>query len=156
MFVKRTMVTSLAITCLTISTAISSLHASDTGNRGTIIVTLLDVKSEQGGTMIVTLYNGKKSWLDLKKALKKTAVPVSKDTIAIPFEDIPFDSIYAIQAIHDANNNGKLDFRIFPLPKPKEGAGVSNNNVRNGPPLYKKATIRHFNKHTTVGIIMRY
>jgi len=156
MVTKMNVLTTWVITCIIVCTTITFPSASDIEEYGTIIVTLLHIRSEQGGTMIVTLYNGKKDWLDLKKALKKKIVPVSKDSIYVTFENIPFDSTYAIQVIHDANKNGKLDFRIFPLPKPKEGAGVSNNNVRNGPPQYKKATIRHFNKSTGVDILMRY
>ncbi len=156
MVTKMNVVTSFVITCITVCTMITFPSASDIEEYGTIIVTLLHVKSEQNGNMIVALYKGKKGWLDLNKALKKKNPPVSTDSVTITFENIPFDSTYAIQAIHDANKNGKLDFRIFPLPKPKEGAGVSNNNVRNGPPQYKQATIKHFDKNTTVRILMRY
>ena len=130
--------------------------ATETGSKGSIILTLVGVKSDQGGNMIAALYEGKKGWPDLEKAFSKKEIPVTADSLTMRIDSIPYDSTYAIQVIHDKNRNGKLDFRIFPFPSPKEGAGVSNNNVRNGPPLYKKATIRHFSKNTVVRIIMRY
>ena len=130
--------------------------ATEPDETGTIVLTLVQVKSKQGGNILVAVYNNKKGWPNLDKALKKKNIPVTADSMTMEIENIPYDSAYAIQVIHDKNSNGKLDFRIFPFPKPKEGAGVSNNNIRNGPPLYDKALIKHFSKNTPVRIIVRY
>jgi uncharacterized protein (DUF2141 family) len=116
-----------------------ALTDCDEKNVGSIIVTAVEIRAEQGGNLIFALYKSDENWLDLKEALVKKVVPVESDSVTVTFEEMPFDSAYAVQIIHDKNDNGKFDMRKFPFPKPKEGAGVSNNRLRWGPPEYEKA-----------------
>jgi uncharacterized protein (DUF2141 family) len=127
-----------------VSFVIESLSAEETNadsssGVGTIEVVVEGVRTKDEGVLIVSLFNGEDGWLELESALALTIFPATDDTLITRFENLPYDSSYAIQVIHDKNENGKFDMRWFPYPKPKEGAGVSNNNLRRGPPKYEKA-----------------
>jgi len=123
---------------------------------GTIEITTINVKPEQGGNMLFLLSNSKDTWLKTNTAFMKKTVPADKDTISVVFDNVPYDSNYAVQVIHDKNENEKFDFRWFPFPRPKEGAGVSNNNFRMGPPEYDKARFKVDKSTTSITIEMRY
>lgn len=136
----------------------SSIAASDPADRGVgeVIVTAVGIRADQGGSLIFALYRDKAGWLDENKAyLKKIARAIS-DSMAVTFEGVPYDSMYAVEIIHDKNENGKLDMRKFPYPRPKEGAGVSNNTFRLGPPAWDKARFALAGPSVSVRIGMRY
>ena len=92
-------------------------------DRGNVVVEAVGVNAERGGVLVVALYRGAEGWLKLEKAVKTMKRPAQSDSITVTFDDLPHGA-YAVQVLHDENENGKLDFRWFPFPKPKEGAGV--------------------------------
>jgi uncharacterized protein (DUF2141 family) len=110
-------------------------HAGQVSNNvsGTIVITVTNIKSTEGGTLVVSLYDGKENWLKIEKARITETIAVEGDSLVLEFSALPYDSIYAVAVIHDKNMNGKLDMRKFPWPKPKEGAGVSNIRFGFGP-----------------------
>ena len=128
----------------------------DVPAQGAIVVTVLDIRIDQGGSIVAGLFKGKDGWLDLNKALLKKTLKAASDSLAVVFDGVPYDSTYAVEVIHDKNENGKLDFRKFPYPRPTEGAGVSNNKFRMGPPDYEKARFALSAASTSVRIKMRY
>jgi len=108
-----------------------------------IIVDITDVKVKEGGTMIVTLFKEKKTWLKNKKALRNKTIKVEEGAnMKVTFDGLAPDADYAIQALHDANDNGKMDMKFFPIPKPKEGSGFSNGYTPSGFPKYDGAVIK--------------
>lgn len=123
---------------------------------GTITVQVTGLRAEQGGTLLVQLYDRPSAWLlpDSARALQQ--LPVSADSLTIRFDSLPYDTAYAIAVIHDRNGNGKLDMRWFPFPKPKEGAGVSGNHTRMGKPRYQQATFALEGPETRQEIVLRY
>jgi uncharacterized protein (DUF2141 family) len=105
---------------------------------GTIEVTISPVTTDDGGKLLISLYDSEDSWLKLEEAVAIRTVPAETDSVIVLIDSIaPGD--YALSVIHDKNENGKFDMRWFPFPKPKEGAGVSNNHRRRGKPEYDKA-----------------
>jgi uncharacterized protein (DUF2141 family) len=114
-------------------------EADSSAGVGDIDVIVENVRTRDEGVLIISLYRGEKGWLELESAVALAILPVTNDTLVSTFMSVPHDTSYAIQVIHDKNQNGKFDMRWFPYPKPKEGAGVSNNNLRRGPPEYDKA-----------------
>ncbi len=123
---------------------------------GKIVVTVANVKSGEGGNLIVSLYAEKENWLKTEKARITEVVSIDGDSLLVEFTDLPYDSIYAVAVIHDKNMNGKLDMRKFPWPKLKEGAGVSNNKFGFGPPDYDDAVLRLDGPVLGIRIEMRY
>jgi uncharacterized protein (DUF2141 family) len=144
--------------CLLLLQAWPAGHAvsQDThGDIGTIVVGLAGVEVERGGVIVVALHRGAEGWLKLESAVQKKSIPVALNGRGVTFENVPYGR-YAIQILHDSNENGKLDFRWFPFPKPKEGAGVSNNDHRKGRPSYEKAEFTLDEASVVMRIQMRY
>jgi|WetSurMetagenome_2_1015567.scaffolds.fasta_scaffold65810_2 uncharacterized protein (DUF2141 family) len=123
---------------------------------GAIVVTAVGIRTDQGGSLIFALCRDKASWLDVDRAFLKKVVPVRSDSMTVTFEGVPHDSTYAVAVIHDKNENGKLDMRKFPYPRPKEGSGVSNNTFRLGPPAYDKARFALAGPSVSIRIGVRY
>jgi uncharacterized protein (DUF2141 family) len=117
----------------------NSLVSQDKIETGNIEVTIQDIDLDEEGELVILLFNSEESWLEADQYYKVIKVPPAKESEKIIFENIPFGSGYAIEVVHDENNNLKMDMRILPYPKPKEGVGVSNNTFRAGPPEYEKA-----------------
>ena len=123
---------------------------------GTIVVTAVGIRTGEGGSLIFALYKDEASWLDEDKTFLRKVVQATSDSMTVAFEGVPYDSSYAVEIIHDKNDNGKLDMRKFPYPRPKEGGGVSNNTFRLGPPAYDKARFVLAGPAVSVRIGMRY
>jgi uncharacterized protein (DUF2141 family) len=124
--------------------------------RGVIQVKVTGIRYQQGGNIILTLYNSQSSWLVLKQIYANKIVKVTAPTLTVDFENIPYADSYALFAFHDANENNKLDFAWFPFPHPKEGVAVSNNAVRMGEPRYEQARFGINSPERTLEIKMHY
>ncbi|MBP9198960.1 MAG: DUF2141 domain-containing protein [Gemmatimonadales bacterium] len=122
----------------------------------TLTVTVTGVRAEQGGELVVALYDRASAWLspDSARAVQRL-VPAGDSAVAV-FAGLPFDSSLAIAVIHDRNRNGRMDMRWFPFPKPKEGAGVSRNHQRMGKPRYAEAVFTLYNAEEAQRIALRY
>jgi uncharacterized protein (DUF2141 family) len=123
---------------------------------GNIVITITDIRIADGGNLIVSLYDGKENWLKTERARITEIVPIEGDSSVVALKGVPYDNIYAVAVIHDKNRNGKLDMRRFPWPKPKEGAGISNNRFSFGPPDYRDARIELSDPVLKIRIGMRY
>jgi uncharacterized protein (DUF2141 family) len=135
--------------------SVAAVASGDAG-AGVIVVTAVGIRTGEGGSLIFALYKDKAGWLDEDKTFLRKVVQATSDSMTVTFEDVPYDSSYAIEIIHDKNENGKLDMRKFPYPRPKEGGGVSNNTFRLGPPAYDKARFVLAGPAVSVRIGMRY
>ena len=118
---------------------VNALFSQDKTDTGNIEVSIQNIDMDEEGNLVILLFNSEESWLEVELFYKIIKVSPVKETEKIVFENIPFGSDYAIEVVHDENGNLKMDMRILPYPKPKEGVGVSNNTVRAGPPEYEKA-----------------
>jgi len=145
----------ILLTALVAHAAGAETDRSDEG-AGTVVVTAVGIRTNQGGSVIFALCKGKANWLDVDKSFLKKIMKATSDSIAVRFEGVPYDSSYAIEVIHDKNENGKLDMRTFPYPRPKEGGGVSHNTFRLGPPDYDKARFAVSDSLISIRIVMRY
>jgi uncharacterized protein (DUF2141 family) len=145
----------ILLTALVAHAAGAETDRSDEG-AGTVVVTAVGIRTNQGGSVIFALCKGKANWLDVDNSFLKKIMKATSDSIAVTFEGVPYDSSYAIEVIHDKNENGKLDMRTFPYPRPKEGGGVSHNTFRLGPPDYNKARFAVSDSLISIRIVMRY
>ncbi len=122
----------------------------------TLRVVITGVRARQGGEVIVALYDRPSRWLVLDSAVAVRRIVPDADSLSATFEGLFRDSAYAVAVIHDRNGNGKMDMRWLPWPKPKEGAGVSNNHARAGKPRYDEATFPAGDAALVQHIVMRY
>lgn len=138
---------------LFITTSLISQHAVETGN---IEVSIQNINVEEDGELVILLFNNDGAWLEADQYYKIIKIQPIHKTQKVIFENIPYGTAYAIEVIHDANNNLKMDMRILPYPKPKEGFGLSNNTIRAGPPEYEKAKFSLDKPSVELSIQMKY
>jgi uncharacterized protein (DUF2141 family) len=131
-------------------------RASDkTSDRVTLSVTVKGFKNTKGQA-IVALYSSRETWLKSEKALRLQEAKIGGPNVTIDFTDLG-PGVYAVSAIHDENENGKLDMRYFPVPRPREGAGVSNDARKNvGPPSWNDAKFTLPATSYSITITLRY
>ncbi len=74
--------------------------------------------------------------------------------VAVTIDDVP-PGIYAAQAFHDEDDNGKLE-RSF-LGMPEEGMGFSRDaKMHYGPPSFDDAAVTVRDAGTDIGFALRY
>ena len=109
------------------------------------------------GQALVALYDSGDTWLKHDRALRLEKIkPIKDGSVTLTFRDLP-PGDYAVEVIHDENENGKLDMRWLPYPHPAEGAGASNDAAATlGPPSYADARFRLGVAGGAITIHMRY
>jgi uncharacterized protein (DUF2141 family) len=131
--------------------------AAETVVNATITLEIIGVKRELGGNIVVTVFKGKDGFLDADKAYRTKNIKVTEDAdLSLQLAAIPLGVSYAIQAHHDANENGKMDMRWFPFPKSKEGGGFSNNYIPSSKPKYDKAAFDLNAAELSIAIAINY
>jgi uncharacterized protein (DUF2141 family) len=77
------------------------------------------------GHIICSLFASEEAYSKLRPALKVVVAPTLPETTCV-FHNVDFGT-YMVSAVHDENDNQKLDKNLFGMPK--EGYGVSNNHT---------------------------
>ena len=89
------------------------------------------------GTMVLTIYESKKTWLKRGMMQEKLAVD-GNETVTFTLELPPGE--YAFHAYQDLDENGKMKANFIGIPK--EPTAVSNDaKGKFGPPKYKDAKV---------------
>ena len=115
-------------------TLIRSLFANAQETQGaTITVTIDNIVNDEGKVMIALHSN--------ETFMRGEGIMSQESTIAdgkveFTFEGVPVGT-YAIMALHDANNNNKMDYEANGMPK--ESYGMSGNEMTMGPPNFEMA-----------------
>jgi len=117
---------------LTITLIFSSILTF--GQNGiTITVTVNNVANNEG---VVAMALHSENTFMKAAPIKAKSSKIEGNKIVITFENVkPGD--YAVLGSHDANNNGKMDFRENGMPT--EDYGASNNVMNFGPPNFSDA-----------------
>ncbi len=125
------------------------------GDRVSLSVSAVDFRNTRGQA-IVAVFDDKDGWPKIDKALRVEKVKLDKATMDVTFRDLP-PGTYAVEVIHDENENGKLDMRWLPYPKPAEGAGASNDAQASlGPPSWSDARFKLTEKGGAITIHLHY
>ncbi|MFP4458437.1 MAG: DUF2141 domain-containing protein [Candidatus Zixiibacteriota bacterium] len=92
---------------------------------GEIIIKVENIKEEKG-KIYCSIHDKAKGFpRDAESQMEGEIVEVNDvDSVYVSFEKIPYGK-YAISLFHDSNDNGKMDYNLFGIPK--EGYGMSNN-----------------------------
>jgi uncharacterized protein (DUF2141 family) len=106
----------------------------------TLTVVLHRLRPEKGGNMRITL-STKESWSDttLITPNDRYIMPVTDSVMTVVFKGVKAPNTYAVRAVHDENENGKVDFKILPIPFPTEGFAMSNEYIPKAFPIFHKA-----------------
>jgi uncharacterized protein (DUF2141 family) len=113
------MKTQLLISALIASSAIGALPVAQAGE---LTVTISDIRNPKGSLM-VAVQKSDAGWNDQEKPVTAQKIAASGKEVVLKF-DLPAGE-YAVQVLHDENDNGKLDTNFMGMPT--EGYGFSNN-----------------------------
>ena len=119
---------------------------------GEVRVEVAALRSSKGH-VLCTLFDSEDAYKQLRPAMRLVVDPVQPVTTCT-FRDVPPGS-YMISAVHDENDNGKLDKSLFGMPK--EGYGVSNNHTYalKGPD-FTESVVRLGAGSNSISIRLRY
>jgi len=113
------MKTQLLISALIASASIGAMPIAQAGE---LIVTISDIRAAKG-TIMVAVEKSDAGWNDQEKPVAAQKIAASGKEVVLKF-DLPAGE-YAVQVLHDENDNGKLDTNFMGMPV--EGYGFSNN-----------------------------
>ena len=121
------------IIALVLTVNFSNAQDSNTGN--TITVTIENITSNNGHVIFglhteATFMKG--------QGIESTESKIVDGKASVTFNNVEAGT-YAIMALHDENDNKRMDFQDSGMPK--ESYGMSNNPMSFGPPQFSAAKI---------------
>ena len=131
---------------LTLVLALTSLFGFSQEEGITITVTIDNVTSDKG-KVLMSLHTSETFMKG--KGVKDAETEIKDGKVTVTFENVT-PGEYAILALHDANNNKRMDFQDNGMPK--ESYGVSNNVMAMGPPNYEDAKFKVEDKNLDLNI----
>lgn len=102
---------------------------------GKLEVIVKNVKSDKG-MVLVGLSDSQEDFASQETAAIGKKGSVQNGVATVVFDNLPYGT-YAAKVMHDENDNDKMDFNFFGLPK--ESYGFSNNPKSLGIPAFDKA-----------------
>jgi uncharacterized protein (DUF2141 family) len=102
--------------------SIGSLVLAPLARAGELTVQITDIRNTQG-TLMVAVVNTEAGWNNQEKPVAAQKLTPTGKELVLTFQ-LPAGS-YAVQVMHDENDNGKLDANFMGIPT--EGYGFSNN-----------------------------
>ena len=130
---------------------LAALATAAKAEPGVVVVTVSGVRSNAGHVLLALC--------DRATFLQETCryhgrVPAASGAVTLRIAGVP-PGIYAAQAFHDENDNGKIDRNFFGMPT--EGMGFSNNaRIRFGPPSFNDAAFTVGPDGAVIGLALRY
>jgi uncharacterized protein (DUF2141 family) len=97
----------------------------------TLTLKVTDIRKDSGHLMI-TVESTADGWNGKQKEAARARIKAVNGELVYRFENLP-PGPYAVQVMHDENDNGKLDSNFLGIPS--EGYGFSNN-----PRVMRRAT----------------
>ncbi len=117
----------------------------------TVAVTVTNVRNDRGKVLVALCTRA--TFLQPNCAWRGNAV-ARRGQVQISIDGVP-PGLYAAQAFHDENGNGKLDRSLLGLPE--EAMGFSNDApMRLGPPRFDAASFTVAAQGTTIRFALRY
>ncbi|GEM_PF-2134878 len=126
---------------LGLSLAVGDASAQELAD-ASLDVVISRIDHQRGGHLIIALFDSPARWPDLSQARAIKKLAPQDIMLEIRFNGLNLDRLYAIQAIHDENDNGRLDINVLPWRGPlgpKEGVGMSNNYIPHFAPRFAPA-----------------
>ena len=105
--------------------ALFSFKSNELEEKYSLTITVNDLRNSEGVVQFA-IYNTEGSIPDedYEKFYKIKTATITDNNASITFTDLP-KGHYAVNVLHDENQNRKIDKKTFP-PLPKEGIGFSN------------------------------
>jgi uncharacterized protein (DUF2141 family) len=131
---------------------IGSAHATAAATPGDVRVEVATLHNAKG-RVLCTLFDSQDAYKQLRPVMRLSVEPTKPITICV-FHDVGA-GVYMISAVHDENDNGKLDKNFFGMPT--EGYGVSNNHTyATKGPAFKESAVTLGDGLKTIAIQLHY
>ena len=101
----------------------AALLAAGATQAADLTVTVTDIRASTG-TIRIAVVNSEAAWNNEAAPVVRKAIVVSGKEATFQFPGLP-PGQYAVQVMHDENDNGKFDTNFVGMPT--EGYGFSNN-----------------------------
>lgn len=121
-------------------------NAQDHKNEKTITVTIENI-SNNNGVVVLSLHT--ENTFMKGAGIKNEQSKIVDGKITVTFKNVK-PGTYAIMALHDENENNRMDFEANGMPK--ESYGMSNNPMSFGPPQFSEAKFELSNKDLAMKI----
>ena len=118
---------------ITLLFAVILTNAQENSEGKTITVTIENIKNNKGNVLL-SLHT--ENTFMKGQGIKNEQSKIENGKITVTFKNVK-PGTYAIMALHDENENNKMDFEDNGMPK--ESYGMSNNSMSFGPPQYASA-----------------
>lgn len=122
-------------------------NAQENETDKTITVTIENITSNKG-QVILSLHT--EDTFMKGPGIQNIESKITDGKVSITFKNVK-PGTYAIMALHDENENRRMDFEDNGMPK--ESYGMSNNSMSFGPPQYATAKFNFENKPIEMNII---
>ena len=132
---------------LSIAIVFTSLISFSQDEKGVSITVTINNVPNNEGVVALALHN-KDTFMKVAPIQAKTS-KIEDNKIVLTFENVT-PGEYAVLGNHDANNNGKMDFRENGMPL--ESYGASNNVMNFGPPQFSDAKFTVVDKNIELTI----
>jgi uncharacterized protein (DUF2141 family) len=140
---------SSALALASMASAAQKVAAAAPGDVRVEVATLHNSK----GHVLCALFDSEDAYMQGRPAMRVIADPMRPVATCI-FHDVA-PGVYMISAVHDENDDGKLDKNLFGAPK--EGYAVSNNHtyILKGPD-FKESSVELHDGPNTIELRLRY
>jgi uncharacterized protein (DUF2141 family) len=142
----------LASSALALASLVSAMQKIAAATPGEVRVEVATLHSSKGH-VLCALFDSEDAYKRLRPAMRLVVDPVQPVTTCTFRDVVP--GAYMISAVHDENDNGKLDKSLFGMPK--EGYGVSNDHTYalKGPD-FAESLVQLGDGVTSISIRLRY
>lgn len=106
-------------------------------NKGITITVTVDNVTSDKGKVLMSLHTSETFMKG--KGIKDAETEIKDGKVTVTFKNV-LPGEYAILALHDENDNKRMDFQENGMPK--ESFGMSNNVMLMGPPQYDDAKFK--------------
>lgn len=119
---------------LVLSLLFSSFMINAQESEGSTITVTIDNITSDEGKVLIGLHTSE-TFLRGNGIMSKES-PIKDGKVTFTFENVPAGT-YALMALHDVNENNRMDFEDSGMPK--ESYGMSGNEMAMGPPTFEMA-----------------
>ena len=111
--------------------AILAVSTTIAQSKGQQITVTIDNVTSNDGHVLFALHDSKTFMAS--DGVDATMSAIKDGKVSVTFTNVQ-PGVYAILALHDANDNGRMDFQSNGMPQ--EAYGMSNNPMSYGPPQF--------------------
>lgn len=132
---------------LFIALIISSTLSFSQGTKGQDITVTIENIANNRGHVVIGLHTA--DTFMKAEGLQQAAAKVKDGKVIVTFKNVAPGN-YALLALHDENDNNKMDFE--PNGMPMESFGLSNNPILMGPPAFSDGKFEVVNENVELTI----